>query len=163
METVQNLFYTVTYVDPADYRTGRDSAEFYVWGNDPSHVATVVSNEHPEREIRIHTNGEMRLHVWESAKDRTDGVTPKIARYSDVFTTWSGLGILNDEDLAKALEEDRAELGNNPWFELSVSNSIYDVSIEVIDLSLEGAVAQAGEIVISDTKWEEVGKWVGQN
>jgi hypothetical protein len=128
----------------------RKSPEFYAYSNH-EFVAQV---QYKERKISVFCDGELRLRVWESKEARSNNSNPEIIRYSDRLV---GAGIDTDEKLQKALDEERIEQDNNPWFDLYANDhSVGDQGwLNCVHFDVEEAILQASEL-ITDGEWAKL-------
>ncbi len=129
----------------------KDSA-FYTWdASEHTHTATVTFGE---RTIRIFTDGEMRIHLWESKEARERGDSPEVIRYSDGLVE---NGIDTDTKLHQADHDERIEWINNSWFDLyAYGEGIEDGWLNSVQHDLDEAILQASALIEDDEFWKEV-------
>jgi hypothetical protein len=108
-----------------------------------------------DRTISVYCDGELRLRVWESKEARIDNSNLEVIRYSDRLVS---AGIDTDEKLQKALDEERIEYDNNPWFDLYANDeSVGDQGwLNCVHFDVEEAILQASEL-ITDEEWAKLG------
>ena len=125
---------------------------FYVW--DASAHQLVARVAYKDRTISVYCDGELRLHVWESKEARDAKADYKVIRYSDRLAE---AGIETDEQLQKAIDEERIEVENNSWFDLYADDfSVGDQGwLNCVLFDVEEAILQASEL-ITDEEWAKL-------
>ena len=98
----------------------------------------------------------MRLHVWDSKEARIDNANYQVIRYSDRLAQ---AGIETDEQLQKAIDEERIEFDNNAWFDLYADDdTVGDQGwLNCVHFDIEEAILQASEL-IGDEEWAKLGE-----
>jgi hypothetical protein len=126
---------------------------FYVWDANAHQLVAQVSCG--DRTISVFCDGELRLHVWASKEARIDNANYQVIRYSDRLAE---AGIETDEQLQKALDEERIEFENNSWFDLYADDdSVGDAGwLNCVHFDVEEAILQASEL-ITDEEWAKLG------
>lgn len=89
-----------------EYDEARKGSEFYCDGYAHTWVASVEVEGLPV--VHVYCDGEMRLHI-NNEDQGTD-----VIRYSHDFPEW----LNSDEAMAEAVENEKIEFHNNPWFDL---------------------------------------------
>jgi len=89
-----------------EYDAARKGSEFYCDGYGHSWVASVEVEGLPV--VHVYCDGEMRLHINGEDDDR------EVVRYSHDFPAW----LNSDKVMSEALESEKIEFHNNPWFDL---------------------------------------------
>jgi hypothetical protein len=108
-----------------------------------------------DRTISVYCDGELRLHVWESKEAKEANADYRVIRYSDRLAE---AGIETDEQLQKALDEERIEFENNSWFDLYADDDAVGEAgwLNCVHFDVEEAILQASEL-ITDEEWAKLG------
>ena len=127
---------------------------FYVWDANAHQLVARVT--YKDRTISVYCDGEMRLHVWDSKQARIDNANYQVIRYSDRLAQ---AGIETDEQLQKAIDEERIEFDNNAWFDLYADDdTVGDQGwLNCVHFDIEEAILQASEL-IGDEEWAKLGE-----
>lgn len=110
---------------------------FYTWtGNDL--VATVALGD---KRIGVYCDGEMRIHLWDTAQDKQSGKNyQSVIRYCNELKEY---GITTDKELQA--QENRIEWINNSWYDLYDLNS--GEHLDCVHYDIDEAILQASAIL----------------
>ena len=132
---------TITWHQPDMRPMGREDSAWYTYFTHD----LVASVSNGERTIRIHADGEMRVHIAYSPLDWAQGHS--VIRYCDQWEQWE---INNDNDIYESAEIGRIEWISNSWFDLYAEGQDWFDSVQH---TLSDAIESAHELLADDTAW----------